>query len=70
MFREVAGGAKTDRTQLSEAIAALGAGDVLMVTRLDRLAGSTGPIATIRGMIGSHRTMIIRSQIARCSSTG
>ena len=38
MFREVASGARIDRTQLSKAIAALGTGDVLMVTRLDRLA--------------------------------
>jgi DNA invertase Pin-like site-specific DNA recombinase len=41
VFREVASGAKTDRAQLRKAIAALGAGDVLMVTRLDRLARST-----------------------------
>jgi DNA invertase Pin-like site-specific DNA recombinase len=41
VFREVASGAKADRAQLRKAIAALGAGDVLMVTRLDRLARST-----------------------------
>jgi DNA invertase Pin-like site-specific DNA recombinase len=41
VFREVASGAKTNRAQLSKAIAALGTGDVLMVTRLDRLARST-----------------------------
>ena len=41
VFREVASGAKTDRAQLRKAIAALGARDVLMVTRLDRLARST-----------------------------
>ena len=41
VFREVASGAKTDRAQLRKAIAALEAGDVLMVTRLDRLACST-----------------------------
>ncbi len=41
VFREVASGAKTDRAQLHKAIAALQAGDVLMVTRLDRLARST-----------------------------
>jgi DNA invertase Pin-like site-specific DNA recombinase len=34
VFREVASGAKTDRAQLRKAISALGAGDVLMVTRL------------------------------------
>jgi len=41
VFREVASGAKTDRNQLRRAIGQLGAGDVLMVTRLDRLARST-----------------------------
>ena len=41
VFREVASGAKTDRTQLRRALDALGPGDVLMVTRLDRLARST-----------------------------
>jgi DNA invertase Pin-like site-specific DNA recombinase len=41
VFRETASGAKTDRTQLRRALAQLNAGDVLMVTRLDRLARST-----------------------------
>jgi DNA invertase Pin-like site-specific DNA recombinase len=41
VFREVASGAKTDRAQLRQALARLAAGDVLMVTRLDRLARST-----------------------------
>ena len=41
VFREVASGTNTDRAQLRRAIAALGSGDVLMVTRLDRLARST-----------------------------
>jgi DNA invertase Pin-like site-specific DNA recombinase len=41
VFREVASGAKTDRTQLRRVIGLLADGDVLMVTRLDRLARST-----------------------------
>jgi len=41
VFREVASGAKTDRRQLRRALDQLDAGDVLMVTRLDRLARST-----------------------------
>jgi DNA invertase Pin-like site-specific DNA recombinase len=41
VFREVASGAKTDRTQLRRVLDQLDAGDVLMVTRLDRLARST-----------------------------
>src|SRR5271166_2737887 len=41
VFREVASGAKTDRSQLRRVLDQLEAGDVLMVTRLDRLARST-----------------------------
>ena len=41
IFAEKASGAKSDRKQLAKAIAALGNGDVLIVTRLDRLARST-----------------------------
>jgi DNA invertase Pin-like site-specific DNA recombinase len=41
VFREVASGAKTDRAQLRRALAALEPDDVLMVTRLARLARST-----------------------------
>src|ERR1700726_3223336 len=41
VFREVASGAKTDRAQLRRLLDQLEADDVLMVTRLDRLARST-----------------------------
>ena len=41
IFKETASGAKTDRAQLRRALAQLDAGDVLTVTRLDRLARST-----------------------------
>jgi DNA invertase Pin-like site-specific DNA recombinase len=41
VFREVASGAKTDRAQLRRALDSLQPGDVLLVTRLDRLARST-----------------------------
>ena len=41
VFREVASGAKTDRNLFHRALKQLAAGDVLMVTRLDRLARST-----------------------------
>jgi DNA invertase Pin-like site-specific DNA recombinase len=41
VFREVATGAKSDRAQLRRVLDQLDAGDVLMVTRLDRLARST-----------------------------
>jgi DNA invertase Pin-like site-specific DNA recombinase len=41
IFKETASGAKTDRVRLRRALAQLDAGDVLTVTRLDRLARST-----------------------------
>src|SRR2546423_14265391 len=41
VFRELASGAKIDRAQLRRLLNQLEAGDVLTVTRLDRLARST-----------------------------
>ena len=41
IFREKISGAATDRAQLRRALASIGKGDVLVVTRLDRLARST-----------------------------
>jgi DNA invertase Pin-like site-specific DNA recombinase len=41
VFRETASGAETDRAQLRRLLAEIGKGDVLLVTRLDRLARST-----------------------------
>ena len=41
VFKETASGAKTDRAQLRQVVAQLDRADVLMVTRLDRLARST-----------------------------
>ena len=54
VFREVASGAKTDRSQLRRALDHLAAGDVLMVTRLDRLARSTRDLLnTLAAITGS-----------------
>jgi len=41
VFAEKISGATSDRLQLAKAIAALGEGDCLIVTKLDRLARST-----------------------------
>jgi DNA invertase Pin-like site-specific DNA recombinase len=51
VFREVASGAKTDRAQLRRLLAELDAGDVLTVTRLDRLARSTRDLLSTRAAI-------------------
>jgi DNA invertase Pin-like site-specific DNA recombinase len=47
VFAEKISGAVTDRRQLAKAIAALAAGDILLVTRLDRLARSTSDLLNI-----------------------
>jgi DNA invertase Pin-like site-specific DNA recombinase len=51
IFKEKVSGAKSDRTQLKKAIAALTEGDTLIVTRLDRLARSTRDLLNILAMI-------------------
>jgi DNA invertase Pin-like site-specific DNA recombinase len=55
VFRETASGAKTDRAQLAKALATLDADDVLMVTRLDRLARSTRDLLNTLGVIADHK---------------
>jgi DNA invertase Pin-like site-specific DNA recombinase len=55
VFREVASGAKTDRAQLSRLLDQLEAGDVLMVTRLDRLARSTRDLLNTLGAIADRK---------------
>ena len=61
VFRETASGAKTDRTQLRKALDQLDGGDVLMVTRLDRLARSTrdllNTLATITDRKAGFRSL-------------
>ena len=47
VFKEKQSGAKGDRAELAKAIRALGTGDVLVVTRLDRLARSTRDLLNI-----------------------
>jgi DNA invertase Pin-like site-specific DNA recombinase len=51
VFAEKVSGAKTDRRQLQRAIEALGAGDVMLVTRLDRLARSTRDLLNVLATI-------------------
>ena len=52
VFREVASGAKTDRAQLRRAIDQL---DVLLVTRLDRLARSTHDLLNTLAAIADRK---------------
>ena len=52
IYKEKASGAKTDRPALHNAIRRLDHGDVLVVTRLDRLARSTRDLLNILDAIG------------------
>jgi DNA invertase Pin-like site-specific DNA recombinase len=61
IYREKASGAKSDRAQLRRVLDQLAAGDVLMVTRLDRLARSTrdllNTLAAIAGKKAGFRSL-------------
>ena len=51
IYREKISGARTDRKQLARVIAELDKGDVLVVTRLDRLARSTRDLLNLLGAV-------------------
>jgi DNA invertase Pin-like site-specific DNA recombinase len=51
LFKEKVSGAKRDRMQLDKMLGALNAGDVVIVTRLDRLARSTRDLLNILGVV-------------------
>jgi len=53
VFREVASGVKTDRPQLRRLVSEIAAGDVVIVTPLDRLAQSTRDL--LEHARGDHR---------------
>jgi DNA invertase Pin-like site-specific DNA recombinase len=52
IYREKASGAKSDRPELAKVIRRLEPGDVLIVTRLDRLARSTRDLLNILDAVG------------------
>ena len=55
VFKEVASGAKTNRAQLHRVLHALDEGDVLIVTRLDRLARSTRDLLNTLASIAAKK---------------
>ncbi len=55
VFKETASGAKTDRAQLHRLLNALDEGDVLLVTRLDRLARSTRDLLNTLALIAEKK---------------
>jgi len=54
VFKEKVSGAKTDRPELAKAIRRLEPGDVLVITRLDRLARSTRDLLNVLDEIGTR----------------
>jgi DNA invertase Pin-like site-specific DNA recombinase len=54
VFKEKVSGAKTDRAELGKALRRLEPGDVLVVTRLDRLARSTRDLLNILATIAER----------------
>ena len=55
IFQEKISGARSDRKQLAKLMALLAKDDVLVVTRLDRLARSTRDLLNLLGSIGEKR---------------
>src|SRR4029453_5338340 len=54
VFKEKISGAKTDRAELAKLIRRLESGDVVVVTRLDRLARSTRDLLNVLATIGER----------------
>jgi DNA invertase Pin-like site-specific DNA recombinase len=55
VYAEKASGAKTDRAELAKVLKRLDVDDVLMVTRLDRLARSTRDLLNVLDMVSKKR---------------
>jgi len=69
IFSEKESGAKTDRAQLAKAVAALSAGDILLVTRLDRLARSTRDLLNILACVAERGARFKSLADAWCDTT-
>ena len=54
MFKEKVSGAKTDRAELAKVIRRLAPGDVLVVTRLDRLARSPRDLLNVLATVSER----------------
>jgi len=55
VYREKISGAKTDRAELAKVMRVLQPGDVLLVTRLDRLARSTRDLLNVLHSLGERQ---------------
>lgn len=57
LYRETASGAKRDRAQLAKLLREVQSGDVVLVTRLDRLARSTRDLLNVLGALAEKGAM-------------
>ena len=69
IFSEKRSGARTDRPQLRKALAALGKGDTLVVSRLDRLARSTRDLLNILHEVSERGAAFKSLADAWCDTT-
>jgi DNA invertase Pin-like site-specific DNA recombinase len=69
VYAETASGAKTDRAELAKVIRRLEPGDVLMVTRLDRLARSTRDLLNVLHDLGERKIGFKSLADAWCDTT-
>ena len=68
IFQEKIGGARSDRKQLARLMTVLAKGDVLVVTRLDRLARSTRDLLNLLGTIAEKATPKLTAEPSSRSS--
>src|SRR5450432_131769 len=59
VVQETASGAKANREALAKLVASLKSGDILVVTRLDRLARSTIDLLTILKAVADHEALFV-----------
>src|SRR6202171_1549773 len=59
VVQETASGAKTNREALAKLVASLKPGDVVVVTRLDRLARSTIDLLMILKTVADHEALFV-----------
>jgi DNA invertase Pin-like site-specific DNA recombinase len=69
VFREKVSGAQTDRRELAKVVKSLGKDDVLVVTRLDRLARSTRDLLNILHSVSERGAKFKSLKDAWCDTT-
>jgi DNA invertase Pin-like site-specific DNA recombinase len=69
VFKEKASGAKADRPELAKLIRRLESGDVLVITRLDRLARSTRDLLNVLAIVAERGAGFKSLRDAWCDTT-